>query len=263
MIVDTEAPMRFLRTAYEPDDWIARLPEVVRDRPDAAARRPARRCSFEPKVHAWLRAMNAQRFNVYVSVNAVREGQRTRTKDAIAAVRHIFLEADEDGPERPGDDLGARGLAAAVVRPGVLAGATALLLARRRILDGRRRAAPEAPGARARNRSGGDVLLADHADRRGIRTTSGRRRTWSLFEYAISGAAFTPAVVPAAASTEPPVRRPTPRLVSRTTSMDVVERARRYLSASSRRSPGSTATCTRSRCAAESCVGSRSAMRKR
>ena len=43
--------------------------------------------------------MNAKRFNVYVGVNAVRENRRTRTKEAIAAVRHIFLEADEDGPE--------------------------------------------------------------------------------------------------------------------------------------------------------------------
>ncbi|MCA1585017.1 MAG: RepB family DNA primase [Acidobacteria bacterium] len=36
---------------------------------------------------------------IYVGVNAVREGQRTRTKEAIAAVRHIFLEADHGGPE--------------------------------------------------------------------------------------------------------------------------------------------------------------------
>jgi len=52
-----------------------------------------------PNVHAWLRAMNARRLNVFVSVNAVREGQRTRTKDAIASVRPIFLDADVDGPE--------------------------------------------------------------------------------------------------------------------------------------------------------------------
>ena len=43
--------------------------------------------------------MNAQRFNVYVSVNAIRPGRRARTKDAIGAVRHIFLEADDDGPK--------------------------------------------------------------------------------------------------------------------------------------------------------------------
>jgi len=41
--------------------------------------------------------MNAQRFNVYVSVNAIKPGVRARTKDAIGAVRHLFLEADNDG----------------------------------------------------------------------------------------------------------------------------------------------------------------------
>jgi hypothetical protein len=35
---------------------------------------------------------------IYVSVNAIRAGCRTRTKDAIGAIRHIFLEADRDGP---------------------------------------------------------------------------------------------------------------------------------------------------------------------
>jgi hypothetical protein len=35
---------------------------------------------------------------MYVSVNTIRAGCRRRTKDAIAAVRHVFLEADHDGP---------------------------------------------------------------------------------------------------------------------------------------------------------------------
>ena len=41
--------------------------------------------------------MNAHRFNVYVSVNAVAAGKRARTRDAMASVRHVFLEADRDG----------------------------------------------------------------------------------------------------------------------------------------------------------------------
>jgi hypothetical protein len=35
---------------------------------------------------------------IYVSVNAIREGSRRRTKDAIVTGRHVFLEADRDGP---------------------------------------------------------------------------------------------------------------------------------------------------------------------
>jgi hypothetical protein len=43
--------------------------------------------------------MNAQRFNVYVACNAIKPGVRARTKDAIATVRHVFVEADQDGPQ--------------------------------------------------------------------------------------------------------------------------------------------------------------------
>jgi hypothetical protein len=42
--------------------------------------------------------MNAKRYNVFVSVNAIASGRRSRTRDAIGAVRHVFLDADHDGP---------------------------------------------------------------------------------------------------------------------------------------------------------------------
>lgn len=41
--------------------------------------------------------MNAHRFNIYVSVNAIEAGKRARTRDSMASIRHVFLEADHDG----------------------------------------------------------------------------------------------------------------------------------------------------------------------
>jgi hypothetical protein len=41
--------------------------------------------------------MNAGKYNVFVSVNAIALGRRARTRDAIGAVRHVFLDADQDG----------------------------------------------------------------------------------------------------------------------------------------------------------------------
>lgn len=41
--------------------------------------------------------MNAMSYNVFVSVNAIAYGRRVRTRDAIGAVRHVFLDADQDG----------------------------------------------------------------------------------------------------------------------------------------------------------------------
>jgi hypothetical protein len=50
------------------------------------------------RFQRWLRAMNARKYNVFVSVNAIAPGRRFRTRDAIGAVRHVFLDADHDGP---------------------------------------------------------------------------------------------------------------------------------------------------------------------
>lgn len=41
--------------------------------------------------------MNARKYNIFVSVNAIASGRRSRTRDAIGAVRHVFLDADHDG----------------------------------------------------------------------------------------------------------------------------------------------------------------------
>ena len=49
------------------------------------------------RFQAWLRDMNARGWNVYVSVNAYRPG-RSRARDAVSTVRHLFLEEDRDGP---------------------------------------------------------------------------------------------------------------------------------------------------------------------
>ena len=41
--------------------------------------------------------MNAYRFNVYVSVNAMTPGRLECTKKAVSAVRHVFLDEDAEG----------------------------------------------------------------------------------------------------------------------------------------------------------------------
>ena len=184
---------------------------------------------LEPRVHAWLRAMNAQRFNVYVSVNAVREGQRTRTKDAIAAVRHIFLEADEDGAKRLADDRGPRRSAAAVVCPGILAG---------RLHFFWRVAGFSTEGAERLQKHLARELGTDPAATSCSQTTRLAGISESQADavaprhvrvLADPEPATLPQSFPAASGIDPTVRPPAPRFAARTTSMNVVERARRYL----------------------------------
>ncbi|MGE3844027.1 MAG: DNA-primase RepB domain-containing protein [Vicinamibacterales bacterium] len=97
MAVDLEAPIRFLRTQFMPDDWVAILLKS-HDTGGTAQRVAPVSLVANPKFQAWLRAENARRFSVFVSVNAIRPQRRARTREAIGEVRHVFLDADRDGP---------------------------------------------------------------------------------------------------------------------------------------------------------------------
>jgi len=93
--VDMDAPGRFLRTAYQPDDWIAVFLKSYSSGRTAQRVGPAA-WIMSPRFQAWLRFQNAAGHNVYVSVNSVMHGQRTRRRSALNAIRHIFVDADGD-----------------------------------------------------------------------------------------------------------------------------------------------------------------------
>jgi hypothetical protein len=95
--IDREAPLRFLQTAFQPDDWVAVFLKSY-ETGRVSQRVGPLSWVMHPRFQSWLRYKNARRFNVYVSVNAIGPGRRSRTREAIGAVRHVFLEADHDGP---------------------------------------------------------------------------------------------------------------------------------------------------------------------
>lgn len=227
MIVDSEASVRFLQTAYEPDDWIAVFLKSYES--GRAFQRVGPLSLFlEPRVHAWLRAMNAQRFNVYVSVNAVREGQRTRTKDAIATVRHIFLEADEDGA-----DVLATISARADLPPlsYVLESSQGRLHFFWRVADFSTEGAERLQKHLARE-LGTDPAATSCSQTTRIAGYQNHKRTPSHLisvRYGYTGARHTPGSFPQPTAPDPPMLRPMRATLSRGTSLDTVERARRYL----------------------------------
>lgn len=94
--VDREAPPRFLRTAYGPDDWIAVFLKAYDSNRTTQRVGPVSLVA-DPRFQAWLRAENAARSNVYVSLNAVAPHQRSRTRNVVREIRHVFLDADHDG----------------------------------------------------------------------------------------------------------------------------------------------------------------------
>jgi hypothetical protein len=98
MTIDRDAPLRFLRTAFHADDWVAVLLKC-HDTGGTAQRVGPLSLIASPQFQAWLRSQNARRFSVYVSVNAIRPQRKARTRDAIGEIRHVFLDADRDGQQ--------------------------------------------------------------------------------------------------------------------------------------------------------------------
>jgi len=96
VLIDRDAPLRFLRTGYEPADWIAVFLKTYRTG-ETTQRVMSVSEATSPRFQSWLRQRNANSWNVYVSVNAVRPG-RSRSRRAISNIRHVFLEEDVDGP---------------------------------------------------------------------------------------------------------------------------------------------------------------------
>ena len=94
--INHSAPARFLETAFETDDWIAIFLKSYESGGIAQRVGPVSWLQSE-RFQRWLRAMNCRKYSVFVSVNAVTSGRRSRTRDAIGAVRHVFLDADDDG----------------------------------------------------------------------------------------------------------------------------------------------------------------------
>ena len=94
MPIDREAPLAFLATAFEPGDCVAVFLKSYRSARIAQRVRPVGDVG-DPRFQAWLRAENAAGANVYVSVNSVKCGQRSRRRESVSAIRHVFLDADD------------------------------------------------------------------------------------------------------------------------------------------------------------------------
>ena len=95
--IDRAAAARFLRTAFDPSDWVAVLLKSYETGGVAQRVGPVIWIRSD-RFQRWLRAMNVRKYNVFVSVNAIGSGCRSRTRDAIGTVRHVFLDADHNAP---------------------------------------------------------------------------------------------------------------------------------------------------------------------
>lgn len=227
-LVNREAPLRFLRIAFAPDDWVAIF---LKSYETGRVHQRVGPLSWvmHPRFQAWLRFKNFQRFNVYVSVNAIAPGRRSRTRDAVGAIRHVFLEADQDGPAV---------LAAIAARRDLPPPSYVLHSSPNRVhvfwrVEGFDAAYVEALQKRLANELGTDTAATPATQTTrlaGFRNHKYAAPHLVTIEYLDSEAVYTPAAFPHVELTAVPHVRPlTPAERRAASRLDPVDRARRYL----------------------------------
>ena len=89
----------FLTRCFSPGETIALL--LRREVPSATIQRIVPlETVLAPRYLGWLAHENAAGANIYVAANPLRSGSSKRTKECIAAVRHLYLDLDTDGEAR-------------------------------------------------------------------------------------------------------------------------------------------------------------------
>ncbi|MDE3179357.1 MAG: hypothetical protein KGM47_06810, partial [Acidobacteriota bacterium] len=89
-------PEVYIRENFEPSDKIAVL-VLNRESGRRAQRVLTAQALASESWQRWLRAENAQGADIYISQNALRENTRNRKKEDIGAIRHVYLDLDQDG----------------------------------------------------------------------------------------------------------------------------------------------------------------------
>jgi hypothetical protein len=91
----TAAP-EYIRDNFDAKDRLAVV--AINKRSGAVVQRlaPAEKIAGRD-AQKWLQHMNDHNFEIYISMNALRDDARGRTKEDIVRIRHIYLDLDQEG----------------------------------------------------------------------------------------------------------------------------------------------------------------------
>lgn len=97
--MDSITSWDFIKENYRPDDRIA---IVIRNRrQDYTIQRLLSAAeAATPRIQRYLRYENAHGADIYISMNALKQEAKRRAKADIAAIRHLYLDLDQDGDAR-------------------------------------------------------------------------------------------------------------------------------------------------------------------
>jgi len=89
----------FIKQNYRSDERVAL---VMRNRHDdyTLQRLMSAHDAASPRVQRFLRYENAHGSDIYISMNTLKQDAKGRTKADVAAIRHLYLDLDEDGDAR-------------------------------------------------------------------------------------------------------------------------------------------------------------------
>ena len=96
--MEKDAGSSFIRDNFDPED---RLAVVLIDRRSGGVtqRIASARQIASPEFQVWLKSENCSNRDVFVSMNALNEQARGRTRGDVAVIRHLYLDFDENGTQ--------------------------------------------------------------------------------------------------------------------------------------------------------------------
>jgi hypothetical protein len=89
---------QYILDNFRPTERIAML-VLNRDSGAAIQRITSAQKAASPEFQAWLRYKNASGSDIYIGMNPLRQDARTRTKQDIDSIRHLYLDLDHGGSE--------------------------------------------------------------------------------------------------------------------------------------------------------------------
>ena len=99
MTMESSSSVRFLNEMFDSQDRVAILAIPRADKTADVTQRFSQAGIAAGKTQAWLRHLNAQRCDIYLGVNPLRDGATQREKQDIAEVHRLQVDLDTNGPE--------------------------------------------------------------------------------------------------------------------------------------------------------------------
>src|SRR5579884_3235760 len=88
----------YIKDLFDADDIVAIHMKRAKDKDSPWTQRIVRATIVcTPRFQGWLRAMNVQGQDIYIAVNPLRPGARSRQKTEILEVRRVYIDIDDDG----------------------------------------------------------------------------------------------------------------------------------------------------------------------